>query len=145
LWLTVIRFERSRSVQDRNTNGEDVKITEAQNCVGEAKEWKAQAGFNVLFRNPTPVGVDFIGIIFYKQGANGKDVEFMNEYQQNIGEKNRYYATTDGEIFLPAGTYSVYIIALGQARSHGTPRQPDRIFREDGFDGEVEQTCDPSR
>jgi len=32
----------------------------------------------------SPVAVDFIGIIFHKQGAGGKDVEFINEYQQNI-------------------------------------------------------------
>src|SRR5256714_3843569 len=68
-------------------------VDDSWNCVGGANEWKAQAGFDVLFKNPTPVGVDFIGIIFYKQDASGKDVEFMNEYQQNIGEKNRFYAT----------------------------------------------------
>ena len=84
------------------------------NCVGGSNEWKANAGFDVLFKNPTPVGVEFIGIIFYKQDASGKDVEFINEYQQNIGEKNRFYATENNEISLPAGTYSVYIIAWGK-------------------------------
>ena len=84
------------------------------NCVGAANEWKANAGFDVLFKNPTPVGVEFIGIIFYKQDATGKDVEFMNEYQQNIGEKNRFYATGGNEISLPAGMYSVYVIAWGK-------------------------------
>lgn len=84
------------------------------NCVGGSNEWKANAGFDVLFKNPTPVGVDFIGIIFYKQGPDGKDVEFINEYQQNIGDKNRFYATTNNELKLPAGTYSVYIIAWGR-------------------------------
>ena len=84
------------------------------NCVGGANEWKANAGFDVLFKNPTPVGVEFIGIIFYKQDASGKDVEFTNEYQQNIGEKNRFYATTGNSISLPVGTYSVYIIAWGK-------------------------------
>jgi len=84
------------------------------NCVGDATEWKANAGFDVLFKNPTPVGVDFIGIIFYKQDASGKDVEFINEYQQNIGDKNRFYATQNNEISLPAGKYSVYIIAWGK-------------------------------
>jgi hypothetical protein len=90
------------------------EIDDKWNCVGEASEWRAQAGFNVLFKNPTPVGTEFIGIIFYKQAPDGKDVEFMNEYQQNIGEKNRFYATTGSEISLPAGTYSVYIIAWGK-------------------------------
>jgi hypothetical protein len=84
------------------------------NCVGGANEWKANAGFDVLFKNPAPVGVDFIGIIFYKQDASGKDVEFINEYQQNIGDKNRFYATGGNEISLPAGTYSVYVIAWGK-------------------------------
>jgi len=84
------------------------------NCVGGANEWKATEGFDVLFKNPAPVGVEFIGIIFYKQDASGKDVEFTNEYQQNIGEKNRFYATTGNSISLTAGTYSVYIIAWGK-------------------------------
>jgi len=89
-------------------------VDDNRNCVGDATEWKANAGFDVLFKNPTPVGVDFIGIIFYKQDASGKDVEFTNEYQQNIGDKNRFYATQNNEISLPAGKYSVYIIAWGK-------------------------------
>lgn len=84
------------------------------NCVGESTEWKANTGFDVLFKNPTPVGVDFIGIIFYQQGPDGKDVKFINEYQQNIGETNRFYATTNNMISLPAGKFSVYIIAWGK-------------------------------
>ena len=84
------------------------------NCVGGGNDWKANAGFDVLFKNPTPVGVDFIGIIFYRQDASGKDVEFINEYQQNIGETNKFYATTGNSISLPAGTYSVYVIAWGK-------------------------------
>jgi hypothetical protein len=35
-------------------------------CVGESSEWKAREPFNVFFKNPTPSGVDFIGIVFYK-------------------------------------------------------------------------------
>jgi hypothetical protein len=84
------------------------------NCVGESNSWKANEGFDVLFKNPTPVGVDFIGIVFYQQGPDGKDVKFINEYQQNIGEKNRSYATVNNELRLPAGTYSVYIIGWGK-------------------------------
>lgn len=84
------------------------------NCVGGANEWRANQGFDVLFQNPDPVQVDFIGIIFYKQGGDGKDTEFVTEYQQNIGEKNRFYATGGNEISLPAGIYSVYIIAWGK-------------------------------
>jgi len=84
------------------------------NCVGGSNQWQANKGFDVLFKNPTPAGAEFIGIIFYKQDATGKDVEFINEYQQNIGEKNRMYATGGNEISLPAGTYSLYIIPWGK-------------------------------
>ena len=90
------------------------EIDDNWNCVGDSNQWAANSPFNVLFKNPTPVGVDFIGIIFYKQGADGKDVEFINEYQQNIGDKNRFYATTGDSLKLPAGVFSVYIIAWGK-------------------------------
>lgn len=83
-------------------------------CVGESTTWPANTNFNVLFVNPTAVGVDFIGIIFHKQGPDGKDVEFLNEYQQNIGETNRKYATVGDNFNLPAGTYSIYIITWGK-------------------------------
>src|SRR5205085_9792570 len=83
-------------------------------CVGQSNRWAANSSFNVLFENPAPVGMDLIGIIFYKQGAGGKDVEFVNEYQQNIGDIGRKYATVGDELKLPAGTYSVYIIAWGK-------------------------------
>jgi len=90
------------------------EIDDDWKCVGQSNQWAANSFFNVLFENPTPVGVDFIGIVFYRQGADGKDVEFVNEYQQNIGETNRKYATVGNELKLPAGTYSVYIIAWGK-------------------------------
>ena len=90
------------------------EIDDNWKCVGAANEWPANAPFNVLFENPTPAGVDFIGIIFHKQGPNGKDVEFVNEYQQNIGDQNRKYATVGDSFRLPAGVYSVYIIAWGK-------------------------------
>ena len=108
-----------RSVGNTAAGGGEVSICKTVddnwNCVGGANEWKANEGFDVLFKNPTPVGIDFIGIIFYKQGADGKDGEFINEYQQNIGEKNRFYATVNNELKLSApGKYSVYIIAWGK-------------------------------
>ncbi len=90
------------------------EIDDNWKCVGESNSWAANAPFNVLFVNPTPSGVDFIGIVFHKQGADGKDVAFVNEYQQNIGETNRKYATVGDELRLPAGVYSVYIIAWGK-------------------------------
>ena len=86
------------------------EIDDNWKCVGESSQWTANAPFNVLFENPVPVNVSFIGIIFHKQGLDGKDVEFINEYQQDIGDKNRKYATVGDELKLPAGTYSVYII-----------------------------------
>jgi hypothetical protein len=86
------------------------EIDDNWKCVGESNQWAANASFNVYFENPTPAGVDFIGIIFFKQGAGGGDAEFINEYQQNMGEKNRKYATVGDALRLPAGVYSVYII-----------------------------------
>jgi hypothetical protein len=93
------------------------EIDDDWKCVGQSGQWAANAPFNVLFENPTPVGVDFIGIVFHRQGADGKDVDFVNEYQQNIGETNRKYATVGDMLKLPAGTYSVYIIAWGKRES----------------------------
>lgn len=90
------------------------EIDDDWKCVGQSNQWAANSPFNVLFENPAPVGVDFIGIIFYKQAADGKDSEFINEYQQNIGETNRKYATVGDMLKLPVGTYSVYIIAWGK-------------------------------
>jgi hypothetical protein len=90
------------------------EIDDGWKCVGQSNQWAANSPFNVLFENPAPVGVEFIGIIFYKQGAGGRDSEFTNEYQQNIGEKNRKYATVGDELKLAAGTYSVYVIAWGK-------------------------------
>ena len=90
------------------------EIDDDWKCVGQSNEWAADTPFNVLFENKGPAGVDFIGIVFYKQGADGKDVEHINEYQQQIGETNSKYATVGDELKLPAGTYSVYIISWGK-------------------------------
>ena len=90
------------------------EIDDNWKCVGESNQWAANVPFNVLFENPTPVGIDFIGIVFHKQGPDGKDVAFVNDYQQNIGELNRKYATVGDQLRLPAGVYSVYIIAWGK-------------------------------
>ena len=83
-------------------------------CVGQSSQWAANTPFNILFENPSQVGVDFIGIVFYRRGPDGRDVEFVNEYQQNIGMDSRRYATVGDELKLPAGTYSVYVIAWGK-------------------------------
>ena len=90
------------------------EIDDDWKCVGQSNEWAADTPFNVLFENKGPAGVDFIGIVFYKQGTDGKDVEHINEYQQQIGETNSKYATVGDMLKLPAGTYSVYIISWGK-------------------------------
>lgn len=90
------------------------EIDDNWKCVGQSNQWAANTPFNVLFENPSQVGVDFIGIVFHRRDADGKDVEFVNEYQQNIGMESRRYATVGDELKLPAGTYSVYIIAWGK-------------------------------
>lgn len=90
------------------------EIDDDWKCVGELATWAANTPFNVLFENPVPVGIDFIGIVFHRQGPDGKDVAFINEYQQNIGETNRKYATVGDNFRLPVGTYSVYIITWGK-------------------------------
>ena len=90
------------------------EIDDDWKCVGESNEWAANTPFNVFFENPAPSGVDFIGIVIHKQDRTGKDIDFINEYQQNIGETNRKYATVGDMLKLPAGTYSVYIIAWGK-------------------------------
>jgi hypothetical protein len=90
------------------------EIDDNWKCVGASNDWKANTPFNVLFENPTPSGVDFIGIIIHQQGPDGRDVEFINEYQQNIGEQNRKYATVGDSFRLPAGVYSIYIVAWGK-------------------------------
>ena len=90
------------------------EIDDDWKCVGQSNQWAAKTPFNVLFENPSASGVDFIGIVFYRRGADGKDVEFVNEYQQTMGMENRRYATVGDELKLPAGTYSVYIIAWGK-------------------------------
>ncbi len=95
------------------------EIDDDWKCSGESNQWLANIPFNILFENPTPIGVDFIGIVIYKQGANGRDVEFVSEYQQNIGKKNRKYATLGDQLKLPLGKYSVYIIDWGKRELHG--------------------------
>lgn len=93
------------------------EIDDDWKCVGEASEWMANTNFNVLFVNSVPVGVDFIGIVIHKQGPDGKDVDFINEYMQDMGAANRKYATVGNNFRLPAGTYSVYIISWGKRES----------------------------
>src|SRR5256885_4383882 len=41
--------------------------------------WAAHKPFNMLVELPEPIALDFMGFIFYKQGTDGKDVEFVTE------------------------------------------------------------------
>jgi len=93
------------------------EIDDDWKCVGESSEWAANTNFNVLFVNSVPVGVDFIGIVFHIQDTDGKDIAFINEYQQQMDPKYRKYATVGNNFKLPAGTYSVYIISWGKRES----------------------------
>lgn len=85
------------------------EIDDDWKCVGESPTWEANKKFNVLFINPVAMGVDFIGIIFHKQLPDGKDGDFLYEFQQQIGADNRKYATTEAPFYLPAGTYTIYV------------------------------------
>ncbi|MFT3743747.1 MAG: hypothetical protein QM785_05575 [Pyrinomonadaceae bacterium] len=85
------------------------EIDDDWKCVGESTTWEANKKFNVLFINPVAMGVDFIGIIFHKQLPDGKDGDFLYEFQQQIGSDNRKYATTEAPFYLPAGKYTIYV------------------------------------
>jgi hypothetical protein len=87
------------------------EIDDNWKCVGEATEWEANKRFNVLFINPVAPGVSFIGIIFHKQLPDGKDGEFLYEFQQHLGDTNRKYATTESPFYLPAGLYTIYVLS----------------------------------
>lgn len=93
------------------------EIDDDWKCVGESSEWAAGKNFNILFENPKAVGVDFIGIVFHRQGVDGKDTDFVKEFQQNMSPTDRKYATVGDNFNLPAGTYSIYIISWGKRES----------------------------
>ncbi len=121
LCLTAVSaFETRGQVKAENPQAKEglvsvcKEIDDDWKCVGEASPWEANKRFNVLFINPIPVTTDFIGIIFHKQLADGKDGEFLYEFQQQIGSGNRKYATTEAPFFLPAGTYTLYILSWGR-------------------------------
>ncbi len=88
------------------------EVDDNWNPLGAAETWPANKSFNVLLISPTPFKADFIGFVIHKQGPDGKDVEFVNEWQQTIenAEKARKYCTTEGLTSLPRGRYSIYAI-----------------------------------
>lgn len=77
----------------------------------EKHKWEAGKKFNVLVISEKPLNVDFLGFIIFKQDAEGKDVEFVDEWQQLLSPStSRKYCTTEGLTTLKAGTYSIYVI-----------------------------------
>jgi hypothetical protein len=77
--------------------------------------WKAGRTFNVMVKNNgKPFGVSFLGFVVHKQGADGRDTDFVNECQTDqIDSKATMWATTSGlpgMTSLPAGTYTLYVI-----------------------------------
>jgi hypothetical protein len=88
------------------------EVDDNWNPVGASETWPANQTFNVLLIAQTPFKVDFVGFIIYKQGSDGKDVEFINEWQQTIenSDQTRKYCTTEGLTSLPQGKYSIYAI-----------------------------------
>lgn len=86
------------------------EIDDNWKCVGQADTWPANQRFNVLFLNPKRINFSFVGIVFHKQLPNGTDGDHLYEFQQNMGEGNQKYATTGAPFYLPAGTYTIYIL-----------------------------------
>ena len=76
--------------------------------------WKANEGFNILIKNKpkTPIGTLFIGIIIHKQGEDGRDVGFVNEWMSDQLAENEttMWGTVQPPTSLPAGRYTIYII-----------------------------------
>lgn len=95
---------------ERGTVSVCKEIDDNWKCVGEADTWGVNQRFNVLFLHPTPIKFTFVGIIFHKQLPDGTDADHLYEFQQNMGEGNRKYATTEAPFYLPAGTYTIYIL-----------------------------------
>lgn len=95
---------------ERGTISVCKEVDDDWKCVGGSDTWGADQRFNVLFLKPTPMMTTFIGIIFHRQLPDGTDGDHLYEFQQNMGEGNRKYATTEAPFYLPAGTYTIYIL-----------------------------------
>lgn len=76
--------------------------------------WPADKGFNILVKNKAkvPFGTLFLGIVIHNQGADGKDIGFVNEWQSDQLEENKatMWATVEPLTNLKAGRYTVYVI-----------------------------------
>lgn len=78
--------------------------------------WPANKPFEVLVtNNSVPFGVSFLGFIIHKQGADGKDTDFVQEWQTDmLDEKKTTKWCTVGSFpgfsGLDPGAYSIYVI-----------------------------------
>lgn len=99
---------------------DDWKPVGAAKVVGEAKnlefEWPADKKYNILIDNrPNIFAANFLGIILHKQGADGKDTDFIDEFMTDqLDEKvAKMWCTVDGlpnHSRLAAGRYTIYVI-----------------------------------
>jgi hypothetical protein len=71
------------------------------------------------------LGVSGVARAQFKLELQTCDFEFINEYQQNIGEKNRLLCYHRRQPQSAGGHLFRLHHRLGQARNHGTSRQPD--------------------
>ncbi|MES1227665.1 MAG: hypothetical protein ABUL72_03285 [Armatimonadota bacterium] len=78
--------------------------------------WAPNTPFEVLIKNnKVPFGVSFLGIVIHKQGDDGKDVDFVNEFMtEELDEKKATMWCTVGGLpnmnGLPVGKYTIYMI-----------------------------------
>lgn len=89
-------------------------------------EWPAGKNFDVLIKNNgKPFGASFLGIIVHKQGADGKDIEFVDEWMSDpLGEKSTMWATVGGlpsASWIKPGRYTIYMIAWGNRQVNDHP------------------------
>lgn len=85
-------------------------------CVNESTAWQAGKTFNLYVVMPAPITVTLTKWVFHKQNPDGTDGTYVDEMVQDVGEKAKRWATTEG-FQLPAGKYTIYSIAEAKAQS----------------------------
>ena len=85
-------------------------------CVGESTTWKASQPFNLYVVMPTTIGMNLTKWVTHRQKPDGTDGEFIDEQIQNVGDKSKRWATTEGFRLRP-GTYTIYSIAATEAQT----------------------------
>jgi hypothetical protein len=77
---------------------------------------RAGQPFEILIKNGNPFGTLFLGIVIHKQGPDGKDTDFVDEFQTDqLNEQTTTKWATEGGLpgnlrTLSAGTYTIYVI-----------------------------------